>query len=170
MSPTRTSSRVVLLDDEGAVLLFCGSDPAITDGTAPRWWFTVGGQTHPGEPLALTAARELAEETGLRVEPEQMVGPVWRRESEIHFNGSVMASEEFYFLHRTRRFEPSPVGRTPLELRYIHGHRWCDSAAIDQLVAAGQRVYPLQLRDLLDQANRLADGTADPLPSPHPIR
>ena len=43
MSATRTSARVVLLDDDGAVLLLCGSDPAITDGIAPRWWFTVGG-------------------------------------------------------------------------------------------------------------------------------
>lgn len=50
MSAARTSARVVLLDDDGAVLLFCGSDPAITDGTAPRWWFTVGGQNLPGNP------------------------------------------------------------------------------------------------------------------------
>ena len=43
----RTSARVVLLDETGAVLLLCGSDPAASDdaGTAaPRWWFTVGGQ------------------------------------------------------------------------------------------------------------------------------
>ena len=56
----RTSARVILLDEHGAVLLFCGSDPAITDGTAPRWWFTIGGEAAPGEPLAATAARELA--------------------------------------------------------------------------------------------------------------
>lgn len=154
---TRTSARVVLLDDDGAVLLFCGSDPAISDGTAPRWWFTVGGETQPGEPLADTAARELAEETGLHVEPGHLVGPVWRRESVIHFNGAVMDSEEFYFLHRTRRFDPSTAGRTALERRYIHGHRWCDAAAITELVGVGQRVYPLQLADLLGEANLLAD-------------
>ncbi len=166
---SRTSARVVLLDDDGAVLLFCGSDPAITDGTAPRWWFTVGGEAHPGEPLEHTATRELAEETGLYVEPADLVGPVWRRESVIHFNGAVMDSEEFYFVHRTRRFDPSPAGRTALERRYIHGHRWCDTAAIGELVGLGQRVYPLQLADLIDEANRFADTRPDTL-APRPIR
>ena len=153
----RTSARVVLLDDDGAVLLLCGSDPAIPGGRAPRWWFTVGGRVRRDEPLAEAAARELAEETGLRVAPDQLVGPVWRRESSIDFNGSVMASEEFYFVHRTCRFDPSPAGRTELELRYIHGHRWCDAETILALAAGGQTVYPLQLGDRLAEANRLAD-------------
>jgi 8-oxo-dGTP pyrophosphatase MutT (NUDIX family) len=165
----RTSARVVLLDDDGAVLLLCGSDPAVTDGTAPLWWFTVGGRARPGEALAATAVRELAEETGLRAGADRMVGPVWRRESMIHFNGAVMASQEFYFVHRTRRFEPSPAGRTALERRYIHGHRWCDATAIDALVASGQQVYPLQLGELLTEAGALAIGELPP-PDPRPIR
>ena len=155
----RTSARVVLLDDEGSVLLFCGSDPAVTDGTAPRWWFTVGGQAHPGERLVDTAVREIAEETGLRVDPARVVGPVWRRDSVIDFNGTVIGSQEFYFIHRTSRFEPTTTGgRTPLELRYIHGHRWCDSATIEKLAAGGETVYPLQLGELLAEANAVADG------------
>jgi 8-oxo-dGTP pyrophosphatase MutT (NUDIX family) len=164
----RTSARVVLLDDDGAVLLLCGSDPAVPDGSAPRWWFTVGGRVRPGESLAATAVRELAEETGLRAGADRMVGPVWRRESLIHFNGAVMASEEFYFVHRTTRFEPSPAGRTALERRYIHGHRWCDAATIAVLVASGQQVYPLQLAELLTEAGALA-AAAMPPEAPRPI-
>ncbi len=170
MTAVRTSARVVLLDERGAVLLLCGSDPAITDGTAPRWWFTVGGEAEPGEALVCTAVRELAEETGLRVDAASVVGPVWRRDSVIRFNGAELASEEFYFVHRTARFDPSPAGRTALERRYIHGHRWCDPAGLAELVTGGHRVYPLQLGELLAEAGRLATGSAGPPPQPQVIR
>jgi 8-oxo-dGTP pyrophosphatase MutT (NUDIX family) len=157
----RTSARIVLLDDDGCVLLFCGSDPALPDGSdgpAPLWWFTVGGAAQAGETLPQAAVRELAEETGLRVDPAEMIGPVWRRDAVIDFNGSVIRSEEMFFIHRTRRFEPSTAGRTGLERAYIHGHRWCDATMISELVAKGETVYPLQLGELLDLANVLADA------------
>ncbi|RFD25196.1 exopolyphosphatase [Mycobacterium uberis] len=153
----RTSARVVLLDETGAVLLLCGSDPTITNGRAPRWWITVGGEVRPGERLAAAAARELAEETGLRVTPADMVGPIWRRDAIFEFNGSMVDSEEFYLVYRTRRFEPSSVGRTELEHRYLHGSRWCDANDIAELVASGEQVYPRQLGELLPAANQLAD-------------
>jgi 8-oxo-dGTP pyrophosphatase MutT (NUDIX family) len=160
----RTSARVVLLDDTGAVLLLCGSDPALADRYPPKWWFTVGGEVQEGERLAEAAARELAEETGLRVAPAEMVGPVWRRDEVFEFNGSLIDSEEFYFVHRTQRFEPSRTGRTELERSYIHGHRWCDAADIAALVAAGETVYPTQLSGLLTDAAALAGGrTPGPL-------
>lgn len=151
----RVSARVMLLDEDGKVLLFCGSDPARTDGR--RWWFTVGGAVEPGEELADTAVRELTEETGLTLSPAELVGPVWRREAVIDFNGSVMRSEELFFVHRTTRFEPVTTGHTDLERRYIHGHLWCDETMIRELVDKGETVYPLQLGELLAQAGELAD-------------
>ena len=154
----RTSARVVLLDDDGAVLLLCGSDPANEDGTAPRWWFTVGGAAQRGETLAQAAVRELAEETGLRVDADDMIGPVWRRDAVIDFNASVIRSEEMFFIHRTRHFDPSTRGRTALERSYIHGHRWCHADTIAELVAGGETVYPLQLGELLAEANAMADA------------
>jgi 8-oxo-dGTP pyrophosphatase MutT (NUDIX family) len=153
----RVSARVMLLDEDGKVLLFCGSDPARGGDGARRWWFTVGGAVEPGEELAETAARELAEETGLTLSPAELVGPVWRREAVIDFNGSVVRSEELFFVHRTRHFEPSTAGHTALERSYIHGHCWCDETMIDELVAKGQSVYPLQLGELLARAGELAD-------------
>ncbi|MDG4669334.1 NUDIX domain-containing protein [Mycobacterium sp. 236(2023)] len=163
----RTSARVVLLDDDGAVLLLCGSDPAAAgrDTPPPRWWFTIGGAAQVGESLAQAASRELEEETGLVVAPDAMVGPVWRRDAVIDFNGAVIRSDEMYFLYRTRRFEPSDAGRSGLERSYIHGHRWCDAAMIDSLVAGGETVYPLQLRERLAEANALADSGGAGRPS-----
>ncbi len=167
----RVSARVVLLDEDGRVLLFQGSDPARDGERARLWWFTIGGAVEPGEELAQTAARELAEETGLQVSRDELVGPVWRRDAIIDFNGSVVRSEELYFLHRTHRFEPAATGRTPLERRYIHGHLWCDETMIGELVAKGESVYPLQLGELLAHAGELADVRGEgPGTQPQQIR
>lgn len=163
----RVSARVVLLDETGSVLLLRGRDPALPDhdaaNPAPRWWFTVGGQALPDEPLSQTAARELGEETGLQVSPAELVGPIWRRDAVFEFNGERVDSQEFFFAYRTNRFEPSAAGRTGLEHRYLQGHRWCDAAEIAQLSAGGEKVYPRQLGDRLAEAARLADAGERPV-------
>jgi len=76
-----------------------------------------------------------------------------------------------FFVHRTRRFEPVTAGRTGLERAYIHEHRWCDATMIEELVAKGEPVYPLQLGELLEEAKALADARGGvPRRTPQSIR
>lgn len=67
----RQSARVVLLDDDGRVLLCrCPRDAA--DPDAGHLWCTPGGGVAPGESPAEAAARELRDETGVAVTPADL--------------------------------------------------------------------------------------------------
>lgn len=162
---TRLSARVAVLDQEGRVLLLRGADPQVPD---VPYWFTVGGGVEPGETVRTAAARELWEETGLQVPAEALRGPLWTRVEVFQFNGSMMRSEELFFVLRAQRFEPQTDAHRDLESSVITGHRWCAPEDIAQLAAAGEAVYPLQLGELLAEAAAVADGQV--APSVHRIR
>ncbi|GKU37560.1 hypothetical protein NJB14191_49060 [Mycobacterium montefiorense] len=51
----------------------------------------------------------LSEETDLPVASAGIVGLIWRRDKVFEFNGALIDSEEFFFVHRTQRREPSPA-------------------------------------------------------------
>ena len=66
----RTTARVLPVNRAGEVLLLHGWDPAEPD--AP-FWFSVGGALEPGEDHLGAAAREMLEETGVRIDPATLV-------------------------------------------------------------------------------------------------
>lgn len=155
----RTSARVVLLDDHRRVLLMRGHDPTTPD---IFFWFTIGGGVEVGENLRSAAARELAEETGLTVEPSALHGPMWRRVATFPFNGEIIRSEELFFALQTPEFTPHGAGFTDLEQRMITDHRWCTASEIRALQEGGEAVYPQDLADLLDEAHTVVARLAEP--------
>lgn len=142
----RTAARVLLLDAADRVLLFRGGDPAAPErGT---WWFTPGGGLDPGESRAEGAARELYEETGLRVTPTELGRPVLLRAVEFDFDGTRYAQDEEFFLLRVQAHEVDTAGFSELELRSVVEHRWWTRA---ELASTGDAVYPDGLAALLDR-------------------
>ncbi|GAD84536.1 hypothetical protein NCAST_24_01420 [Nocardia asteroides NBRC 15531] len=157
VNTTRTSARVVLLDDQDRVLLLRGHDPMLPE---VAFWFTVGGGVEPGESLRAAAVREIYEETGQQVDPAALRGPLWRRVAVFPFNGELIRSEELFFTLRAPRFEWRPADLNAMERRTITDHRWCAPADIRALDDAGEAVYPYHLDELLPEAvTAAADDT-----------
>lgn len=155
----RRAARVLLVDAAGRVLLFHGFDPA---RPGHRYWFTPGGGLGAQESPAAGAARELAEETGLRIDPAELGEPVWSDTTEFPFDGNWYRQEQDFFLLRVPEWQVDTVGFDDVEQRSIAGHRWWPPA---ELSASGERYYPPELPELLA---RLLPPTAETRPEEAP--
>lgn len=139
----RSSARVVLVDAGDRVLLLRGGDP---QRPGPAVWHTPGGGIDPGETAEGAAVRELAEEVGLLL---SHVGPVvWTRRFEFSFDGVLYDQDEVFFFVRVDHHTVDDSRRTPLERRYLSGHRWfsvADLAKFEELVAPPDLAVQLSL-------------------------
>ena len=93
--PHREAARVLLFDDEGRVLLAKGHDE---DQPERFWWFTIGGGIEEGEDPRSAAVREVFEETGIELDPDDLVGPVLYRTAEFDFLAVTARQDEWFFI------------------------------------------------------------------------
>ncbi len=139
----RTAARVLPIDRQGRVLLLRGRDPAAPDEV---YWFTVGGGLDAGETAAAAAARELYEETGLRLEPATLGAPVFADTTEFGFDGRTYRQDQEFFAVRVEAYEPLPVVLDAQEHAAIIGYRWWTP---EELATTLETYYPPDLPDIL---------------------
>lgn len=145
MAPTpglRRSSRIILMDADGAALLFFTAAP-----DSSRWgrWITPGGGVDPGETHEQAAIRELFEETGLVV--DSVGEPVFTIDFDVAWDSADhdRGHAEYYAL-RCERFEPVSTNWTDDEHIDVTAHGWFTAA---ELLATGQPFEPYDLPRLL---------------------
>ena len=140
----RLTSRILLFDESGSILLFLTTAPD-TSGFAR--WVTPGGGVDHGETHADAAIRELFEETGLAIAGPG--SPVWQYDFDVQWNNADHdTGHAEYYVVRTSRFEPSSAGWTDDEKVDNLDSCWW---SLDDLHATDEPFEPAQLPELVAQ-------------------
>lgn len=135
----RTAARILVVAD-GRILLQQDSDPGVPGS---RWWVTPGGGIDDGEAAETAAVRELWEETGLEVTPDQLRGPVAERVVRHGYSDRILIQHETFFRVDVPYYDVVPQGLTATELERMQGHRWFPVEALPD------PLWPASLIELL---------------------
>jgi len=151
---SRSTARVLLIDDRDRILLFADSDPGIP---GVRWWITPGGGIDAGESEAVAAVREVEEETGLRITQADLLGPTMRRSVVHGYSDVVIDQRDVFYACWVPAFEVSTAGHTEEEQLTMAEHRWWTRA---ELAATDEEIWPAVLLDLWKDADVRRDAAA----------
>lgn len=135
----RECVRLIVADADGLILLLATHDPTYPElGT---WWEFPGGGIDNGETLAQAAARELWEETGITVAPEQIGPPLWSRNStfKVHGKRHVQSEEVMVVSIEQRQPDLDSTNQEGIEIEDYFDHRWWSVA---EILASSERFYP----------------------------
>jgi 8-oxo-dGTP pyrophosphatase MutT (NUDIX family) len=141
----RRTARVLVVDSGDRMLLFSDSDPGIPD---LRWWITPGGGVEPGESDEEAAVREVAEETGLVVERDALLGPLATRHVQHGYTDVVVVQDEVFFGLVVAPFEVDVSRHTEEERITMSSHRWWTR---EELATTTGTVWPAVILELWDR-------------------
>ena len=138
----RLTSRVLLFDREGRVLLFLTTAP---DSSGSARWLTPGGGVDEGETHAQAAVRELFEETGLT--GVDLGDPVWSHDFDVQWDSADHDTGHAEFYTATvDQFVPSQDDWTEAEKVDVLAHRWW---SLSELLATDEAYEPAELINLV---------------------
>ena len=153
MLSRRAARALVVAGPPGAerVLMLRGHD---VDQAERSWWFTPGGGIEPGEEPLAAAVREVAEESGIVLDPAAVVGPVLSRSAVFDFLARHVRQDETFYLARLPQ-SPEELGAladdgwTAVERATLDEVRWFGLDELAALAATGAEVYPARLAEVL---------------------
>jgi 8-oxo-dGTP pyrophosphatase MutT (NUDIX family) len=142
----RDAVRVVVQDARGDVLLLWTHEHGAPE--LGHWWELPGGGLDAGESYAAAAVRELREETGIRLAPEQIGPPTWHRTSSFRHRARRHLQHEVVVLARIAETAPDldVANRLDYEAEDYTDHRWWP---VPDILSGEQRFYPGRLPELL---------------------
>jgi 8-oxo-dGTP pyrophosphatase MutT (NUDIX family) len=143
----RHGARCIVIDEQDCVL-FIGRSAT---PERPARWFLPGGGIDPGETMRDAAARELFEETGLRVDQGDLVGPVARQFYHANRQQGPFTQENHLFLVRVERFAPHVAGGDAYEMDFEFN--WISASGF-----ASTEGFDNRIESLLDLVKRLING------------
>lgn len=137
----RRSARILIVDGAERVLLF-----HFADQVSGNIWITPGGGVKDGEALAVAAARELREETGLVVAAQDLGSPVAYGGGYADVGWAKGMFRDDYFFLRVDTHAVDVSGMESHETGTMLGHRWWP---IGEISSTKEIIYPWGLVELL---------------------